>query len=72
MDGLDHEDCHVDLPGDLIAPLDNLLDYCKEIYQYYRDRGKNHEEAVDIVCSIEPFDFHPAYRACLDSMLEGG
>ena len=28
-------------------------------------------EAVDIACSTEPFDGHPAYRVLLDSIMEG-
>ncbi len=71
MDGLDNEDCHVDLPADFGPPPDELLDICRELYQQKVAEGRSHEEAVDIVCSIEPFDSHPLYRACLDKLVEG-
>lgn len=65
MDGLEHEDCHVDLPTDKKPP-QGLLDLCKEFYQEYRAAGKTHEAAVDIVCSMDVFNAHPLYRAYLD------
>lgn len=71
MDGIENEDCHVDLPETLYAPPPGLVDYCREIYLDKLREGRSHEEAVDIVCSIEPFDFHPSYRAALDSFAEG-
>ncbi|MDD5126732.1 MAG: ATP-binding protein [Dehalococcoidales bacterium] len=71
MDGRDNEDCHVDLPEQLIPPPDGLLDICRELYQQKIDQGRSHEEAVDIICSIEPFDSHPLYRAFLDKLIEG-
>lgn len=71
MDNSEHEDCHVDLPPEINMPSEGLIEMCKEIYNNYRKKGKTHNEAVDIVLSIEPFDTHPAYRAALDSMIEG-
>jgi hypothetical protein len=72
MDNADYEDCHVDLPPELNKPLDGLIELCKEFYRKYRSEGKTHEEAVDIVTSIEPFNTHPEYRAILDDFEEGG
>ena len=71
MDGWEHEDCHIDLPVDLYSPPEELIEYCREMHQYQLKHGRSHEEAVDIVCSTQPFDTHPKYRACLDSMVEG-
>jgi hypothetical protein len=71
MDGLEHEDCHVDLPGTLNPPPSGLLDMCREFYEAKLAQGCTHEEAVDIACCIEPFDSHPVYRAMLESIIEG-
>jgi hypothetical protein len=72
MDGLQHEDCHVKLPEDLNPPPRELLEMCREFYQQQITKGRNHSEAVEIVCAIEPFDTHPEYRAFLDKILEDG
>lgn len=71
MDGWENENCHIDLPVDLHSPPEGLLEYCRDMYQHHLDRGRTHDEAVDIVCSIQPFDTHPGYRAHLDSTVEG-
>jgi len=71
MDNSEQEDCHVNLPPEINMPSDGLIEMCKELYNNYRKKNKTHEEAVDIVLSIEPFNTHPAYRAVLDSMIEG-
>lgn len=71
MDGLEHEDCHIDLPLDFNPPPPGLLEMCRELYDSKIEQGCTHEEAVDIVCSIEPFDSHPGYRAALDGIKEG-
>ena len=71
MDNSDHEDCHVDLPSEINMPSEGLIELCKELYNNHRKKNKTHEEVVDIVLSIEPFNTHPAYRAALDSMIEG-
>ena len=71
MDGWEHEDCHIDLPVDLHSPPAELLAYCRDMYRSHVDGGRTHAEAVDIVCSIQPFDTHPGYRAHLDSIVEG-
>jgi len=68
IDNADTEDCHVDLPLDKFNPPESLLELCKEFYEKYKSEGKQHEEAVDIVTAIEPFDAHPAYIAMLDSL----
>lgn len=65
MDGLEHEDCHVDLPTEQKPP-QGLLDLCKEFYQEYLAAGRTHEAAVDIICSMDVFNAHPLYRAYLD------
>jgi hypothetical protein len=66
MDGLEHEDCHVDPQPDQHPPPKELLDICSELYCKYRDEGKNHEQAVDILCGMDIFCFHSGYRAHLD------
>lgn len=71
MDNSEHEDCHVDLPSEINTPSEGLIELCKELYNNYRKKNKTHDEAVDIVLSIEPFNTHPAYRAALDSIIEG-
>ncbi|MFC1817483.1 ATP-binding protein [Thermodesulfobacteriota bacterium] len=71
MDGLEHEDCHVDLPRDLNPPPAGLMEMCLELYNQKLGQGRSQEEAVDIICSIEPFDSHPGYRATLDGLMEG-
>lgn len=71
MDGWEHEDCHMDLPVDLQSLPEGLLRYCREMYEYQLGHGRTHAEAVDIVCSIQPFDTHPGYRAQLDGIVEG-
>jgi hypothetical protein len=70
MDGLEHEDCHVDLPRDLNSPPKELLNLCLELYREYRAAGRPHEEAADILCSMDVFSTHPAYRACLDDYIQ--
>lgn len=70
MDGLEHEDCHVDLPQDLNPPIPGLLNMCREFYDSKVEQGCTHEEAVDITCSVEPFNSHPGYRALLDGIIE--
>jgi hypothetical protein len=70
MDGLEYEDCHVDIPDNINSPPRGLVEMCGELYKQQIEQGKSHSEAVDIVCCIEPFDSHPAYRACLDGMIE--
>jgi hypothetical protein len=71
MDGNETEDCHVDLPDDIDPPSNDLLKICHDLYHKKLSESRSHEEAVDIVCSIEPFDSHPRYRAYLDELLEG-
>lgn len=70
MDNSELEDCHVDLPPGINVPPEGLIELCKELYNNYRKKNKSHDETVDIVLSIEPFNSHPAYRAALDSMIE--
>jgi len=72
MDGLENEDCHVELPEELVCPTDGMLTLCREFYDDWISEGRCHGEAVDFVCSMEPFNVHPAYRAILDSIMEGG
>ncbi len=71
MDGIEHEDCHVDLPGNVNPPPVGLMRMCRELYDLKIDQGCTHEDSVDIACCIEPFNSHPAYRAMLDSIVEG-
>ncbi len=71
MDESEQEDCHVDLPPEINMPSQGLIDWCKELYINYRKKNRTHEEAMDIVLSIEPFNTHPAFRAALDTMIEG-
>lgn len=66
MDGLEHEDCHVDLPTDINAPPAELITLCLELYREYRVAGKSHSEAADIICSMDVFSSHPKYRAYID------
>jgi|TARA_Y100000031_G_scaffold66684_1_gene74500 glutaredoxin-related protein len=66
MDGLEHEDCHADLPADLKTPPKELIDICFELYGKYRRDGKTHEQSVDIICGMDIYSTHPAYRAFLD------
>ena len=66
MDGLEHEDCHADLAADLNPPPKELIEICLELYRKYRSEGKNHEQAVDILCGMDIFSTHPVYRAYLD------
>jgi len=73
IDNSEQEDCHVDLPPEINMPAEELIELCKEIYFRHRGNGKKHDEALDLVISIEPFNTHPAYRAAIDSInLEGG
>ena len=72
MDGLEHEDCHADFPADLSPPPKELLDICFELYQRYICEGKNHEQAADILCGMDIFSIHPAYRAHLDDYAHRG
>jgi hypothetical protein len=72
MDGLEHEDCHVDLPFEINPPPSELISLCFEFYNDYCASGKSHQEAVDIVCSMDAFSTHPKYRACLDDSLHKG
>lgn len=65
MDGLEHEDCHVAFPEEKQPP-DGMLELCREFYEIFRSQGRSHSESVDIVCSMEVFNFHPLYRAYLD------
>lgn len=71
MDGLEKEDCHVGLPASADPPSQGLTDICSELYMERRKEGRSHEEAAELVCSIEPFDLHPFYRAHLDKYAEG-
>jgi hypothetical protein len=66
MDGLEHEDCHVDLPSEINSPPAELITLCLELYREYLIAGKSHSEAADIVCSMDVFSSHPKYRACID------
>jgi hypothetical protein len=70
MDGLEHEDCHVGLPENLHPPPKGILDLCIELYREYRAAGRTHEEAADILCSMDVFSNHPLYRACLDDFAQ--
>ena len=70
MDNQKREDCHIDLPEDMMNPLESLIILCREMYQIQKDRGKTHPEAVDFVTSIEPFNTHSRYRAELDRIEE--
>ncbi len=71
MDNAENEDCHVDFPPEINKPDDALIQLCKEFYQKQRAEGKTHEQAVDIITAIEPFNTHIAYRAALDALEEG-
>jgi hypothetical protein len=70
MDNAENEDCHVGLPPEINQPPAELIDLCKEFYYERRKSGKTHEQAADLVCAIEPFNTHVAYRAALDSLAE--
>lgn len=70
MDGLEHEDCHVDIPRNIDPPPDGLLDICRELYSSKINTGYSHDEAADSVCCVEPFSAHPTYRAMLDGLIE--
>lgn len=70
MDGLEHEDCHADPQIEQNPPPKELLDICYELYCKYRDEGKTHEQAVDMICGIDIFSTHPGYRAHLDDYAE--
>jgi hypothetical protein len=70
MDSHENEDCNVDLPEDLNPPPTGLLAMCCELFRQKLAEGRSQEEAVDIVCGIEPFDSHPLYRATLDKLIE--
>lgn len=66
IDNSETEDCHVNLPSDANKPDEAMIQLCKEFYQKFCDNGRTHEEAVDFVTSIEPFNTHPAFRAALE------
>ena len=68
MDGLEYEDCHVDLLGNMNSPPDGLLEMCREFYDVKRGQGLSHHEAVDVLSCMEPFNTHPAFRAMLDAI----
>jgi len=70
MDDREREDCHVGLPEDVNKPPDELLRLCIELYHEQRAAGRRHEEAADIICSMDAFSVHPLYRACLDGLQE--
>jgi len=72
MDGLEHEDCHADLSADINIPPKELIDVCFELYSKYRSDGKTHAQSIDIVCGMDIFSIHPAYRAFLDDHAEKG
>lgn len=71
MDGMEHEDSQIGLPEDISKPTDDMLQLCTYFYESERRKGKSHEVAADVVCSQEPFDSSPLFRAFLDK-LEGG
>jgi hypothetical protein len=66
MDGIEHEDCHVPDWQEESKPKPEMIDLAFELYDGYRAKGHPHGEAVNIVCSIPPFDISPVYRANLD------
>jgi len=70
IDAYDREDCHVDLPPEICPPDQSLIDLCKEFYWRFREEGREHNEAVDLTISVEPFNTHPAFRATLDKIAE--
>jgi hypothetical protein len=70
LENREEEDVHNDLPIEINKPSSEFIEMCKFFYNKYRKEGNTHDEAVDIVLSIEPFDTHPAYRAALDSIKE--
>jgi hypothetical protein len=70
MDDREREDCHVGLPEDVNKPPDELLRLCIELYREQRAAGRSHEEAADIICSMDVFSVHPLYRVCLDDIQE--
>ena len=72
MDNSRREDCHVDISDDMMKPLESLIKLCREMYTIQRGKGNNHQEAVDIITSIEPFNTHSRYRAELDKIEEEG
>jgi hypothetical protein len=72
MDNSEMEDCHVNLNPEINKPNEEMIQLCREFYQKYRNKGRNHEEAIDIVVSIEPFDTHPLYRATLEEINDIG
>jgi len=69
MDGLEHEDCHVDLQLEINPPPNELISLCLEFYRDYRSAGHNKQEAIEIVCSLDAFSTHPKYRACLEDCI---
>lgn len=70
MDGLEHEDCHVDIPEKLNPPPAQLLELCKIMFSELIEAGRSSSEASDILSSMEPFNTHPAYLALIDSLTE--
>jgi hypothetical protein len=72
IDNAESEDCHVNLPIDKTIPPASMLKLCEMFYLEELKNDKSHQEAVEFVTVIEPFDSHPAYRAHLDSLIEEG
>ncbi len=72
MDNFESEDCHVDLPEDLVTPPAPLINLCKEMYLDLLSQGKETRVAIDIITSLEPFNVHPVYRAVLEKFIEAG
>lgn len=72
MDNSEMEDCHVNLSPEISKPTESMIQLCKEFYLKYRENDRNHEESIDIVVSIEPFNTHPIYKAFLEEMEDIG
>ncbi|NOR46491.1 MAG: ATP-binding protein [Methanosarcinaceae archaeon] len=68
MDNSETEDCHVNLSPEINKPTESMIQLCKEFYLKYRENGRSHEDSIDIVVSIEPFNTHPIYKAFLEEI----
>lgn len=71
IDNAETEDCHVGLPPESNHPLEGLLNLCELFYRDAIEQGKKHEEAIDWVIGIEPFNTHHLYRMRLEEKKKG-
>jgi len=69
FNNFENENCHIDFDQNSNPP-EEMMDYCKNLFEKKREENISDNDAIDFVCAIEPFDTNPVYRTTLEQLIE--